>query len=325
MTDIFDFNDIQLIPRKAIVNSRQECDISCMLGKREFKLPIVPANMKCIIDESLAIKLASGGYFYIMHRFTDDIIGFVKRMEAQRLFISISLGVNEDSIKLLDELCKHNIEYITIDIAHGHCKKMENMIKAIISKCSDVFNPFIIAGNVCTPEACKELVQWGADCVKVGIGPGHACTTRLMTGFGSAGWQLSCVRLCVESINKPVIADGGINYNCDIVKCLVMGAKFCMIGSMLAGFDESPGNVITLDDKTFYKEYYGSASSRNKKDKRFIEGKKLLVPLAGPIQTKLDEIADSLRSAVSYAGGNRLAALRTVNYINLKTNYKENI
>ena len=195
----FDFKDINLIPKKCIVNSRSECDTSVILGKYKFKLPIVPANMECIINENLAEQLASKGYFYILHRFGVNIILFLQKMKIKGLFTSISIGVNEDSIELLKDIIIYKVipDYITIDIAHGHSIKMENMIKYIRS-IPEFNETFLICGNVSTPDAVKDLIECGADCIKVGIGNGRVCTTYPSTGYGSRDIQAYCVQKCVE-------------------------------------------------------------------------------------------------------------------------------
>lgn len=167
----FDFDDINLIPKLCVVDSRGEIETSITFGNHKFKLPIVPSNMESVIDESLAIKLAQKGYFYIMHRFNIDVVKFISNMKELNLITSISIGVNQDSYNLIDELIEKNLipDYITIDIAHGHSIKMKNILEFLKSK---KIKSFIIAGNVSTKEAVEDLVKWGADCVKVGIGPG---------------------------------------------------------------------------------------------------------------------------------------------------------
>lgn len=179
---------------------------------------------------------------------------------------------------------------------------------------------FVIAGNVGgTPAGVRDLENAGADAVKVGIGPGKACITKLKTGFGTGGWQLAALRLCAKAASKPLIADGGIRYNGDIAKSIRFGATMVMIGSMLAGHQESPGNEIMIDGKP-YKQYWGgSASEKQKGAYRNVEGKQMLVPYRGSILDTYTEIQEDLQSSISYAGGGRdLNGLKTVDYVIVK-------
>lgn len=314
---VFDYEDIQLVPNKCIVKSRSEIDTRIKFGPMTFNIPVVPANMQTVIDEKLAVWLAQNGYFYIMHRFNEDErLPFVKRMHDQGLFASISVGVKPKEHELIDELAAQNLvpEYITIDIAHGHSDTVIEMIKHIKQAMPGVF---VIAGNVGTPEGVRELENAGADATKVGIGPGKACITKLKTGFGTGGWQLAAVRLCAKAASKPIIADGGIRNNGDIAKSVRFGASMVMIGSMFAGHEETPGEVVEQDGQK-YKVYYGSASQYQKGQYKNVEGKKLLVPYRGHISDTLREMQEDLQSSISYAGGKELMALRKVDYVIVK-------
>ena len=314
---VFDYEDIQLIPNKCIVNSRSECDTTTQFGKHHFKLPVVPANMQTIIDESLAIKLAENGYFYIMHRFTPESrLPFVQMMNEKRLISSISVGVKENEYHLIVDLANHRLvpDYITIDIAHGHSNAVINMIKHIKKYLPDTF---VIAGNVGTPEGVRELENAGADATKVGIGPGKVCITKLKTGFGTGGWQLAALRWCAKAARKPIIADGGIRSNGDIAKSIRFGANMVMIGSLFAGHIESPGNTV-MQDGIAMKEYFGSASEYQKGARKNVEGKKMLVPCKGSIMDTLTEMQQDLQSSISYAGGKDLNAIRYVDYVIVK-------
>lgn len=314
---VFDYEDIQLVPNKCIVKSRSEIDTRIKFGPMTFNIPVVPANMQTVIDEKLAVWLAQNGYFYIMHRFDEDErLPFVKKMHDQGLFASISVGVKPKEHELIDELAAQNLvpEYITIDIAHGHSDTVIEMIKHIKQAMPGVF---VIAGNVGTPEGVRELENAGADATKVGIGPGKACITKLKTGFGTGGWQLAAVRLCAKAASKPIIADGGIRNNGDIAKSVRFGASMVMIGSMFAGHDETPGEVVEQDGQK-YKVYYGSASQYQKGQYKNVEGKKLLVPYRGHISDTLREMQEDLQSSISYAGGKELMALRKVDYVIVK-------
>ncbi|AKG72917.1 GMP reductase [Salinicoccus halodurans] len=317
MENVFDYEDIQLIPNKCIVNSRSECDTSVTLGSHTFKLPVVPANMQTIIDEKIALTLAEKGYFYIMHRFQPEArIQFIKDMHAKNLIASISVGVKEEEYAFIDQLKTEGLvpEYMTIDIAHGHSNAVIEMIEYIKEHIPETF---LIAGNVGTPEAVRELEHAGADATKVGIGPGKVCITKIKTGFGTGGWQLAALRWCAKAATKPIIADGGIRTHGDIAKSVRFGASMVMIGSLFAGHEESPGETVERDGRK-YKEYFGSASEFQKGEKKNVEGKKMFVDYKGPIQDTLTEMQQDLQSSISYAGGNTLEAIRTVDYVMVK-------
>ena len=309
----FDFANINLIPKKCIVGSRSEIDTSCSFGKHTFALPVVPANMECIVNDDIAIRLASNSYFYIHHRFDVDVLAFSKKMKELDLPISISIGVNADAYATLDLLQSSGIvpDFVTIDIAHGHSVKME----AMLGHMKKVFpGTFVIAGNVSTGEAVRDLEKWGADAVKVGIGPGSACTTYVATGFGSRGAQASIIQECVLARkNCRIVADGGIKEPGDIAKALVLGADMVMIGGMFSGLQDSPGNPVSVDGR-MYKEFWGSASSASGKTKR-IEGIKSLTPLQNKgILEQMSYLHECLQSAISYGGGKCLLCLQQVRF-----------
>lgn len=188
---VFDYEDIQLIPNKCIVNSRSECDTTVTLGGHSFKMPVVPANMQTIIDDSIAEFLAENGYFYIMHRFDEEArIPFIKKMKSRGLISSISVGVKENEYAFVEELAEKELvpDFITIDIAHGHSNAVINMIQHIKKHLPATF---VIAGNVGTPEAVRELENAGADATKVGIGPGKFVSqkSKLVSGLADGNWQ----------------------------------------------------------------------------------------------------------------------------------------
>ncbi|WP_066048891.1 GMP reductase [Robertmurraya korlensis] len=317
MDNVFDYEDIQLIPNKSIVSSRTECDTSVTFGGRTFRLPVVPANMQTIVDEKISIYLAENNYFYIMHRFQPEKrLDFVKDMQSRGLYASISVGVKDEEYPFIEQLAKENLtpEYITIDIAHGHSNAVIHMIQHIKKHLP---NSFVIAGNVGTPEAVRELENAGADATKVGIGPGKVCITKIKTGFGTGGWQLAALRWCAKAASKPIIADGGIRTHGDIAKSVRFGASMVMIGSLFAGHEESPGETVERDGKTC-KEYFGSASEFQKGERKNVEGKKMYVEYKGALKDTLIEMEQDLQSSISYAGGNKLAAIRTVDYVIVK-------
>jgi GMP reductase len=311
--EIFDYDNILLLPRFCVVNSRHECDPSTQFGPMKFKLPVVPANMKTVVDERTCEFLARNGYFYVMHRFDLDNVAFARSMREKGLFVSLSLGVKQADADCVDALAASGVgaDYITIDIAHGHAESVKQMIGKIKSKLP---NTFVIAGNVGTPEGVIDLERWGADATKVGIGPGKVCITRMKTGFGTGGWQLSALKWCARVAQKPIIADGGIREHGDIAKSVRFGASMVMIGSLFAGMEESPGQTVEVDGKRF-KEYYGSASEFNKGAKTFVEGKRILEPVRGSLADTLREMQEDLQSSISYSGGTKLADIKRVNYV----------
>ena len=189
--EIFDYDNILLLPRKCRVESRSECDAGVELGGHKFRLPVVPANMKTVVDQPICEWLAQNGYFYVMHRFDLDNLVFTRNMKAKGLFASISLGVKKPDYDTIDRMLAEGLtpDYITIDIAHGHADSVKSMITYLKEKMPQAF---IIAGNVGTPEGVIDLENWGADATKVGIGPGKVCITKLRPGLARAAG--SCPR-----------------------------------------------------------------------------------------------------------------------------------
>jgi GMP reductase len=315
---IFDFQQINLVPKLCVVDSRSECDTSVHLGKYMFKLPVVPANMESVINEELCIKLAHAGYFYIHHRFNVDTVDFVRKMHNLDLPVSISIGVNEDAYDVLRELISQAMypDYITIDIAHGHSIKMKRMVEYIRAKMPSSI--YVIAGNVSTPEGVREVENWGANAIKIGIGPGSACTTYHTTGFGSRGMQAWTVQDCArarQKIDTDIIADGGIKDPGDIVKAIAFGAKMVMVGGLFSAHKDSPGATIVGEDDVLYKEFWGSASAHQSSKENRIEGIKKLLPMVD--KTVLEEceyLTECFQSAISYAGGTTLDALKDAEY-----------
>lgn len=169
-----------------------------------------------------------------MHRFEVDNVQFVRNMKLKGLFSSISLGVKQESYDAVEQMAKEELcpDYITIDIAHGHAESVRRIIEHIKKHLP---KSFVIAGNIATPEAVIDLEYWGADATKIGIGPGRVCITKLKTGFGTGGWQLSALKWCSRVATKPIIADGGIRCHGDIAKSIRFGASMVMIGYLLSG------------------------------------------------------------------------------------------
>jgi len=328
------YSDVALVPRYSTIASRSEIALGIdlpvytknttpsdpftpFLYKRFYKLPIIPANMKCVIDEQLAYWMSVNSYFYIMHRFGVDNLKFVKDAVAQNLpTISISVGVKPEDYVLVQKLGEQNlrVDYITVDIAHGHSKLMSKMLSWIKQHLPYTI---IIAGNVATYDGVDYLTQHGADIVKVGIGQGAACTTKDKTGFTMP--MFTCINNIFKQLNNQpahakrplIIADGGIHSNGDIAKAIVAGADLVMAGGVFAQCSDSPA-----EDINGTKLYFGSASCENKGHSNHIEGKVTLMQTNRlTYEGKLQEITQDLQSAISYAGGNDLYALKTTDWI----------
>ena len=228
-----------------------------------------------------------------------------------RLLCGASVGITNDMMERVEALVKAKVDVITLDTAHGHSKGVIEGVRKIKSVYPELQ---IIAGNIATAEAVRDLVEAGADCVKVGIGPGSICTTRIVAGVGVP--QLTAVMDCVEEGRKygvPVIADGGLKYSGDIVKALAAGAQVCMMGSMLAGCEESPGETEIYQGRT-YKVYRGmgslAAMEKGSSDRYFQNGTKKFVPegvegrvaYKGPVSDTIFQLLGGIKSGMGYLG-----------------------
>lgn len=317
--DVFDYDDVSLVPQEGIVKSRSMVDVSAVLGGRRFALPVIPANMSTIVDESTCVWLAERNYFYVMHRFNVNPVEFTQRMQNAGLIASVSLGVKEADYGFVERFKETGVtpEYVTVDVAHGDTREVFRMVKHLKTMLPSAF---VIAGNVATTEAAHRLVEAGADSVKIGVGPGKVCITAPNTGFGTKSWQLSAVSHIAESLKGTgvaVIADGGIRHYGDFAKSVAFGADMVMVGGLFASHNESPGELIDVNGEKF-KEFFGSASEFQKGESKHVEGKRELVPYKGSLADTLRIMREHLQSSVSYAGGDSLEALHDVPYVLLR-------
>ncbi len=322
------YKDVFLVPNKCIVRSRKEVDTSYFLPLGEldysttedifnqtkktlplfknFRLPIIPANMKSVVDYRTYEKYSELGLMPIMHRFNVDLVSFLSGVQGE--WRAISVGINNQDLIQLQRISQEltvnkQPHLICIDIAHGHSDSVKEMIGAIKTLFKEPrICPIIMAGNVTTPEAVEDLQSWGADIIKVGIGPGQVCSTKNKTGFHVP--MFTAVKECARVAKVPIVADGGIRETGDIAKALVAGADLVMVGGMFAACTDSP--AVIIDGK---KEYYGSASAHNKGYNQNIEGFHIHLSPTMSIEDKVKEIQEDLQSAISYAGGKDLSAL----------------
>lgn len=319
----YKYSDICLVPRYSECHSRSDVDTSIEIAKHNFKLPIIPANMKSVINTDIAKWMSDNSYFYIMHRFDRDLAEDVADAQEWNN-ISFSVGVKAADKMAVQKVSKreHRVDYLTIDIAHGHSLRMKRMIEYIKKYLPETI---IIAGNVATPDAVVDLANWGAEIVKVGIGQGSPCTTKDKTGFTIP--MFTCVKNCSDCYASrndfdagkkiPIIADGGVVSNGDIAKALVAGGDMVMAGGLFASCVDSPALPVSINGSS-HKAYFGSASYENKGHKKHIEGKlNHIVNNGMTYEKKLIEIQQDLQSSVSYSGGEDLASLKKVKYFEL--------
>lgn len=309
MNKALHYKDICLLPQYSNLKTRKDADVSVNFLGFKFKLPIIPSNMVCVIDEKRAEWMSENNYFYIMHRFGFDNYEFVKKSQGWAN-VSISVGVQESDRQSLLKMKNDKVypDFITIDIAHGDSILMKEMIEFIKEL---NFPSKIIAGNVCCIDGYRNLMHWGADAVKVGIGGGSACSTKNKTGFTMP--MYSCVKeICNSSCYEiPIIADGGIREHADIVKAIHAGASMVMAGGLFSRLIDSPAEIVDG-----HKVYFGSASQYNKGEYRNVEGIKRTFELdTMTYSDKLMEIEQDLQSAVSYAGGKILQDIEKVTAI----------
>lgn len=336
MKDALTFDDVCLVPQynnvasRVAKSGRHKIDLSAYLfshGRHKIDIPILAANMDTVIGPELARKLLEWGSTPIFHRFTDHL---TKRswLEEFGSKMILSVGTSDQDLNEIYELViDHKVEIggICIDIAHGHSEAMIKTLKEVKEIIPGV--P-VIAGNVCTAIATQDLINHGADCIKVGIGPGAACTTRKKTGFGVP--QFTAIQECAEVARKlktPIIADGGVRGPDDIAKALAAGASCVMMGKMFALTQESAAEKLMIDsegnrvpaEKEYSGDYEIQAKYRGQASKDFqddfkgglkpgtvAEGESFWAPVTGSVDDLLNELVGSLRSAFTYAGAKHL-------------------
>jgi IMP dehydrogenase len=308
------FDDVLLIPSKSEVRSRRDPSLRTKLTKTKYlETPIIAANMDTVTESGMAIAMHKMGGLGILHRFmtieqqTHEVF-LVKAAGAE--IISASIGVNADFKERAEALVKAGVNVMTIDIAHGHSVLMMDTLKWLKDKFAGLE---VIAGNLATPDAAIDLIEAGADCIKVGIGPGSMCTTRIITGAGVP--QLTAVALCAEaaeSYGVPVIADGGIRTSGDMVKAFAAGAQLIMLGSMLSGTIETPGDIVNGR-----KQYRGMASKKAQVSWRgdmpqgmAPEGESTFVNVKGHVSDVIHELCGGIRSGMSYVNATTIEEIK---------------
>jgi IMP dehydrogenase len=319
MRQALTYDDIQLIPNFSAVQSRQDIKLHTSVSRNwSIDIPIVGSCMDTVTEFEMASTLMEMGGVGCLHRFMsiEEQVKQVKKLVAFRetddsmahLPIMAAVGVVGDYLDRAAELEVAGCNIILVDVAHGHHANMEialTELKANLSELTDV-----IAGNIATAEAAEDLIAWGADGLRVGIGGGSLCTTRVKTGFGVPNvTSIENVFEMADSQGIPIMADGGIKSSGDIAKALAVGADCVMVGSLLAGTKESPGAILETPAGLF-KRYRGSASLETKvthgQKSRNVEGESTTIPFKGGVKFIINGLTDGIRSAFSYAGADNI-------------------
>lgn len=327
------FDDITLVPRYNNIASRKHVDTGVQFGSLSLKLPIFSANMDTVTGPKMAREMHRLGGLGFLHRFC-SIEDNIKLYDEARFLqpnqdhvcgvppgeAVVSLGVNE-GLDRFNALYEVGARFFCVDVAHGHSKEVGRIIRQIKEATPDAF---VVAGNVCTAEGAEYLVDKGADAIKVGIGPGSVCSTRIKTGFGVP--QFTAIQEC-RHVTCFLIADGGIKTPGDAVKAFAAGADAIMLGGMLAGTDETPGQIV--EEPIFesaspagflrrkVKLFRGMASREaqedfmgSQSDWKTAEGVEIRIEAKGPVKNVIDDLMGGIRSGMTYCGANTIEEIR---------------
>ena len=336
------YDDVQIVPKYSELEHRGDVDLNTKLTKNyKLRIPIVASPMDSVTEYEMAYAMWNFGGIGFIHRFMSieeqsNMVGTLKKEiekdwkgtkhlevsdETREWFetplIGAAIGVTKDYVERTKELVFSGCNVILIDVAHGHHKLVKEALGRLRNEVEGEFE--IIAGCVATGEGTKDLCEWGADAIRVGIGNGSLCETRLRTGVGIP--QVSAIIDCVtvaDSYDVPIIADGGIRNVGDVCKGLGCGADSIMLGSLLSGTKETPGEIEKVGqwpNEQLFKKYRGSASLDSKLDRgedKNVEGNSKAVPYKGKIKRIIVDIIDGLKSSMSYVGAKDLIEFQTL-------------
>ena len=314
------FDDVLLLPKYSNILPSNTNIFLQLTKKISLKVPFLTSAMDTVTESKMAIAIAKEGGLGIIHRNldikkqSDEII----KVKNKKLYVGAAIGTNKDDLERANSLASNGVDLIVIDTAHGHSEKVIKTLNKIKKK---IKNIPVCVGNIATGEAAKKLYNSGADIIKVGIGPGSICTTRMVAGIGVP--QISAIMEVKKALNKKnikIISDGGIKFSGDIAKALAAGADAIMMGSIFAGTDESPGKKFKRNGK-IYKQYRGMGSigamsagsanryfQKNYKDKaKFVpEGVEGRVEYKGKVSKIIYQLQGGLRSSMGYIGAKNL-------------------
>tara|TARA_B100000029_G_scaffold307984_1_gene300681 strand:- start:298 stop:1374 length:1077 start_codon:yes stop_codon:yes gene_type:complete len=318
------FDDVTLVPKYSEVLPSEVNTQIFLSGKLKLKIPLLSSAMDTVTESSMAIAIAKSGGIGVIHRNLkpENQISEIKKVKLKKEVVGAAIGVGEKEIFRAKKLIRAGVDLIVVDTAHGHTKRVADTIKQVkkIKK-----NITLCAGNIATSEAAKFLADLGVDVIKVGIGPGSICTTRLVAGIGVP--QLSAIMEVKKSLKKrkvKIISDGGIKFSGDIAKAIAAGADAVMIGSLFAGTKESPGKILKRNGNT-YKIFRGMGSvgamSQGSADRYFQkiyknrskfvpEGVEGLVKYKGEVDNVIYKLIGGLKSSMGYLGAKNIKDLK---------------
>ncbi len=319
------FDDVLLAPKYSEILPSEVTTNTSLSKNLNLKIPIISSAMDTVTESKMAIAIAKAGGIGVIHRNLDikSQISEINKVKSKKLLVGAAVGAGPLEYKRAEAILKANVDLIVVDTAHGHTKKVGEIIRKIKRLKSN--KTTLCAGNIATTEAAKFLIKLGAEVIKVGIGPGSICTTRLVAGIGVP--QLSAILAVRKGVGRKkvsIIADGGIKFSGDISKALAAGADAVMIGSLFAGTNESPGKIIKKNGKLF-KSFRGMGSigamnkgsadryfqTKQKDTSKYVpEGVEGLVKYKGSVEKIIYRLIGGLKSSMGYLGKKKIINLR---------------
>ena len=319
------FDDVLLTPKYSEILPSEVTTNTSLSKNLNLKIPIISSAMDTVTESKMAIAIAKAGGIGVIHRNLDikSQISEINKVKSKKLLVGAAVGAGPLEYKRAEAILKANVDLIVVDTAHGHTKKVGEIIRKIKRLKSN--RTTLCAGNIATTEAAKFLIKLGAEVIKVGIGPGSICTTRLVAGIGVP--QLSAILAVRKGVGRKkvsIIADGGIKFSGDISKALAAGADAVMIGSLFAGTNESPGKIIKKNGKLF-KSFRGMGSigamnkgsadryfqTKQKDTSKYVpEGVEGLVKYKGSVEKIIYKLIGGLKSSMGYLGKKKIINLR---------------
>ena len=319
------FDDVTLAPNYSEILPSETSTFTKLSKNLTLKIPLISSAMDTVTEGRMAIAIAEKGGIGVIHRNLSikKQIYEIRKVKNKKFLVGAAVGASLEEHKRAERILKENLDFIVVDTAHGHTKKVSDIIKKIVK--IKPKKTTLCAGNIATTEAAKFLIKLGVDVIKVGIGPGSICTTRLVAGIGVP--QLSAimnVRKGIGNSKTSIIADGGIKFSGDIAKALAAGADAVMIGSLFAGTDQAPGKVIKKNGKLF-KSFRGMGSigamnkgsadryfqTKQKNTSKYVpEGVEGYVKYKGKVDKIIYQLVGGLKSSMGYLGSKKIIDLR---------------